>query len=537
MLLSYKFQTVYFIDFSLHGYLFYLEGYHAFLDAHTTMNKIQLYMRQIPQHMETMSKIVSSKASANIVSRMLRTSVDNIERIGKTCVTLAREAEDSFTPVINLLGEVIKMKNITDDEHKDDVDNDEIELNSRRRQLSEEVRQTVRKAQEEYCRALKNIPNGFKASAIDLGRAVAKVLNTFRQAYALESFATDQIIHLVSSFGQSLNSLIQILSKTEHNQELQAYKIIFESYNYMINISAQNNLTTQAIKLIERAITLVDLAIKYPNASIKDQLESLADDVKPFIAAEELSSSNNAPISVSSGSELLKIRLAQERLSQTEHRFNICYTNHAVAMKQMRVLTSKFAGLSLKNISIEKIMEMLEQIMKLFIEHKKNWNDLVLSFSSFSDRVSTGFGEKLKLFVDTPSFSLDSEESATDRKVMFEFIIDGSDGLYHESYVLFILSRTYYDVSKKYLMPRVAGLSLMLASSNNNERRKLLAQLRRDTKEVQTKIKELLNERKEMFEKAISKKRAEINEVINNQGADGNEMHIIKQGEKLLGRK
>jgi hypothetical protein len=86
-------------------------------------------------------------------------------------------------------------------------------------------------------------------------------------------------------------------------------------------------------------------------------------------------------------------------------------------------------------------------------------------------------------------------------------------------------------------MPRVAGLSLMLASSNNNERRKLLAQLRRDTKEVQTKIKELLDERKEMFEKAISKKRAEINEVINNQGADGNEMHIIKQGEKLLGRK
>jgi hypothetical protein len=61
-----------------------LEGYRAFLGAHTTMSKIQAYMKQIPGHMETIIKIASSKASAKLVGRMLPRMINNIERIGNT---------------------------------------------------------------------------------------------------------------------------------------------------------------------------------------------------------------------------------------------------------------------------------------------------------------------------------------------------------------------------------------------------------------------------------------------------------------------
>ncbi len=134
-----------------------------------------------------------------------------------------------------------------------------------------------------------------------------------------------------------------------------------------------------------------------------------------------------------------------------------------------------------------------------------NWK----RFSSFSNQVITGFDEKLKSFTSTASSIFDAEESDPDRRLILDLLTDDSIGLYHESYILFVLSRTYYDVSNKYLMPRRSGLSLMLAASNNDERRRL-------------------------YKKSVSEKRAEINEVIDEQGADENELKQIEQGKKLL---
>ena len=115
--------------FSFHIYLLYLEGYRAFLGAHTAMNKIQAYMKQIPGHMETIIKIVSSNASVKLVSRMLPRTVSNIERIGNTCVSLASGAENSFISVSYLLDEVIEITKVTQGGYENDKYKDEIEAN------------------------------------------------------------------------------------------------------------------------------------------------------------------------------------------------------------------------------------------------------------------------------------------------------------------------------------------------------------------------------------------------------------------------
>jgi F0F1-type ATP synthase membrane subunit b/b' len=248
------------------------------------------------------------------------------------------------------------------------------------------------------------------------------------------------------------------------------------------------------------------------------------------------SSTNNRPISVSlrsasSDNELLKARLAQERLSQEEKSRDALY---AAMQEQIRLLATNLVNLNLSTIRFAEILEMLKEELKLFSELKKNWDDLVLSFSSFSDQVTTSFRLKFESFFGTTGSNLDTKVSATDQKLFLEIIKEDSADLYHESYVLFVLSRTYYDVSSKYLMPRAAGLSSMLTSSNNNERQELLAKLQQDTEDVQKKIKELIDEQRKKYKKTISKKRAKINEIIDHQGADGNEMDIIEQGKKLL---
>ena len=45
------------------------------------MNRIQLSMRQIPQHIKTIIKLLSSNASAKLTSRLIPKTINNIEQL------------------------------------------------------------------------------------------------------------------------------------------------------------------------------------------------------------------------------------------------------------------------------------------------------------------------------------------------------------------------------------------------------------------------------------------------------------------------
>ncbi len=127
---------------------------------------------------------------------MLPVTINNIGHIGKTCVKLAHGTEDLFLSVMNLLDEVIEVTKVAQGAHEKELHYKEVELNFThvfhasmkheeevRRQRYEEMRQAVRKAHEEYSRALDDIPTGLKALALELGRAAISVLKSFTKAY------------------------------------------------------------------------------------------------------------------------------------------------------------------------------------------------------------------------------------------------------------------------------------------------------------------------------------------------------------------
>lgn len=577
-------------------YLFYSEGHRAFLGAHSSMNQIQAYTKQIPQHVESVKKILSSKASPRLVSRLLPRSVANIERIGNTCVSLAKGAEKSFVTVLDLITEVIEVVKVTQGGYEEARRRGRIELNvtrvihedmkreeEERRKHYEEIRAAVRKAQEEYSSALKKIPTGFKALALDLGRAVGKLAISFGQAFVSKlGGGTGQgrqaqapiggganpsrgspntlIINFASRFADSVNKLIQSLvkipdetasentnktssksaSQARNAKELAGFKVIFSSFKNMVNIFPQNELKTKANNLIDRGIALVDQATKDKNADITEELQTLANEIKPFLAAEQLNSNNPQAFAVpsvgdSSNNELFAARLAQENLARQEQRVDAYYSNHVAAMEQIRQITEKLARLNIEEVHFTQIIEMLEEAFELLAKIQKNWSDLVLFFSGFANQVVTGFGEKLKSFIGTASTQLDAESLQTDREVIMGILAEDGGNLYHESYVLYVLSRTYYDVSAKYLMPRLSKLSSMLAGRDSAQRRIKLDELKDDTTEVEKEVLALIEERKRKFKQAVSERRAQITEIIDAQGADGNEDEIIDEAKELEG--
>jgi len=71
------------------------ECWEAFLNAHTNMDRIQSYMKQIPGHVQTSLKLFV-KGTPRLIKRLLPKSLANIERIGKECIKLATETDQKF---------------------------------------------------------------------------------------------------------------------------------------------------------------------------------------------------------------------------------------------------------------------------------------------------------------------------------------------------------------------------------------------------------------------------------------------------------
>ncbi|CAF3752615.1 unnamed protein product, partial [Rotaria sordida] len=198
----------------------------------------------------------------------------------------------------------------------------------------DEARESVRKAQAEYSRALKKIPTGFKALLLDLGRAVIGIVKTAGQALTggggggigskAESGALQTSGHTLTFarlFSDSLNKALprikQILSDYNNNQstsnnpneELEAYKVTFQTFLSSIATGKGGDLKEQVIEIIQQCISLLDETSKITKESLgpsenitqdviinlKSRFDKLVEDIKPMVAAEAMNGAGVPP--------------------------------------------------------------------------------------------------------------------------------------------------------------------------------------------------------------------------------------------------
>jgi hypothetical protein len=81
------------------------EAYTAFLFAHSNMDKIQLYMQQIPGHIKTALKLLAT-APFPLLEKLLPLTLNNIDHAGSECATLSLNTYNKFTDLILVLGKL-----------------------------------------------------------------------------------------------------------------------------------------------------------------------------------------------------------------------------------------------------------------------------------------------------------------------------------------------------------------------------------------------------------------------------------------------
>ena len=90
--------------------------------------------------------------------------------------------------------------------------------------------------------------------------------------------------------------------------------------------------------------------------------------------------------------------------------------------------------------------------------------------------------------------------SITDRTLYVTMLVESATDIDRDSHLLFLMAKTYSDVSKEFMVDQIAGLSGLVALQTDAERDTYLQKINEKTTATTIKIKDLAVERQRKYE-------------------------------------
>jgi len=321
-----------------------------------------------------------------------------------------------------------------------------------------------------------------------------------------------------------------------------AFKTLLDTFEKMFK-GTPSDITKDAIGFINEGRSICSdlqgLMEQFPAKSVNESdqakvqqgFDTLQDKLKPYLAQATAATSNFATGQESSEgggrsctgcNERYKADLALAALKAAEQRQDQIFGDTMKYYEQMKDLVGKLAKLKLDEINYKDILELLKQGIQLLAKIRAQWGKLVQFFSLVSVRAEVALNQTLVPFV---QYAKQAEQmigegdlSMQDRKFFMGLLQDQAVDINKVAYFLYTLSSTYFDVSTRFLMNRLAGLAQMLATDNEAERQKLLVDLRNQADEAQDAIKQMAQQRREDYTRLVSARKQELQDVVNKLG-------------------
>ena len=146
--------------------------YRALSGAHTSMEKIQSNMRQIPGQIKTALKLIT-QASTSMAKGMLPRTLANIGRYANDSAAVARSSLERFDTLRSLLEEIVEASTLTNKDNRETAEQLAKEAEELKKQKEamdaavanikaqyEIARQDLDKARQDYHTAMLNVPGG-----------------------------------------------------------------------------------------------------------------------------------------------------------------------------------------------------------------------------------------------------------------------------------------------------------------------------------------------------------------------------------------
>ncbi|CAF1019384.1 unnamed protein product [Adineta steineri] len=398
----------------------------ALFGAHTAMDRIQSGVRQIPGHVKTALKLLTS-GSPLMIKKMLPLSINHIGRLANESVLQANKTVDQFTNLLHLLDEISQLSIATGSANKDLLKNNEKQMN-----------ESITK-QQKLNEHLSDIQKQYKAAQQELEEARA----AYKAAFAA-----------IPSGGGVVGPKPRIFNK------IPSSFIAHTSINVPNTLSMQPS-SRSVIAAIGAAVAVVDSIV-----TVLGNIFGLGEKEKEPVVIDNTAHTN----------AMDKANLALQRLREAEEAHKIQFEQHLLEQNNLAAIMREMTQLNLTKLNTEEIGAILINATKQIIDIRVQWSKLVHFFSKVSVQADTTQKIIVAEFIEVIEVTqLDNEPlSDADRAFFLELIIPTVSLIDRESSLLYSMAVTYYKVSGEYMLDQIAGVTALIVTETVEERHKQL---------------------------------------------------------------
>ncbi|CAF1064451.1 unnamed protein product [Didymodactylos carnosus] len=396
------------------------EGWDAFMHAHSNMNKIQLYMQQIPNYIKTALTIIA-KGSTQLMELQLPPTLNRLSDIRRQCDVV------EVTSLSQLIY-IQRLRDVSSQVMKNEFGKIDADIDKE----YADIKESLKKAQDIYQKAMDDIPTGWDLIGQRIVQGLSNVLMNgmmgminsctsgiknggmsggktgIDDGKPVPSFCKQKGINatrgLLDSLSLFTNTVRDILQGTNTENPLNIFKLFKISFN-----------TTQSLEFTElfkpgkpkqeQTDGLMNTLMGAPSEVPHEAPHSLTyvphpltygTSIEPYL----ISQSNNNHNNDIGSNEKFKAEMAKNQLEVQLKRPDAIFTQLMQQRKEVKELMVKIASLDLTKISYKEIIDILTQIISLLSGIHVQWAKLVEFFSEISIRPQIALNGTLGPFVD-----------------------------------------------------------------------------------------------------------------------------------------
>ncbi|CAF4600665.1 unnamed protein product [Rotaria socialis] len=390
--------------------------YSALLGAHTAMDRIQLNVQEVPNHIKTALKLVMV-GSPMLIEMMLPKSLDAVGRIANESAAHARATFQKFSSLQELIGEIIAANTYTHSSQSSIVD---------------KIQEQINAAKQDQIQ-LNNNMNSIKAQYEDARREMEKARQEYQVAF-----------NAIPAFRGWFKKIFR--------------KIV----NFVVSI----------VTFPSRILGCI-LGLCYSNQAA----------LAAAAAAAETAKQN----AIAKANHLLQV------LQEAEKRHAAFAAQQVAEQQKIADMMKKIAALDLDRMSEQEIVDILIESILQMSQIKEQWGRLIQFFSKLSIQADNFIGamkdaQANNLLID-----------ASDREFFVEILSITCQEIERGAHLLYVMSKTYFDISSEYMINQIATINTLLLLQTNSERSSLLRSLSSNTTITSTKIIQLAQERQNEY--------------------------------------
>ncbi|CAF3054643.1 unnamed protein product [Rotaria sp. Silwood2] len=235
----------------------------------------------------------------------------------------------------------------------------------------------------------------------------------------------------------------------------------------------------------------------------------------------------------SDSNEKFVAEMALVDLQDLRAREKAYYTQWRTKEDQLTALLVKIASLDLTTINYQQLIDLMSDALNLLGEVSERWSKLTQFFATLAGRAEIISNAMLPQLIEHFKEAGASELRPNERSWYFDSLKKATKGIKLQSYILFIMSRTYTDMSNKFLLPRLAGLAKLLSPKNDTMRIKMGKELDKASKKAQTEVQAYITKRHNAYVKAVRQLEIENTKLVTKLGGSSKENQAaIAEGKK-----